>query len=96
MAVKVSDNPRLCPPVPRNSPSHQRLLNHRSGCERSNAVKKGRFKLELARHRRWSFWLIRLLLHLIAVLQHASTWVMGMDSALLVDLLLGREELLAA
>jgi len=94
VAVKVSDNPRLCPPVPRNSPTFQKMLNHRSGCERSNAVKKVRFKLEAARHRRWSFWLIRL--HLIAVLQHACVWVAGKDSGALVDFLLGREERLAA
>ncbi len=94
VAVKVSDHPRLCPPVPRNSPAHQKLLNHRSGCERSNAVKKGRFKLEQARHRRWSFWLIRL--HLIAVLQHVQVWVGDLDSAALVDHLLGRESQLAA
>jgi hypothetical protein len=44
----------------------------RAGCERSNAVKKERFRLEHARHRRASFWLIRL--HLIALLQHARAW----------------------
>jgi hypothetical protein len=96
VAVKVSDNPRLCPPVPRNSSSFQKLLNHRSGCERSNAMKKGRFKLEEARHRRASFWLIRL--HLVAILQHALAWVADTDAGVLVEELLGRAppKLLAA
>jgi hypothetical protein len=88
--VSVRQNPRLCPPIPRNSPRHQELLKLRSGCERSNSVKKVAFRLEAARHRRRSFWLIRL--HLIALLQHARAWTAGEDPRALLDHLLGREE----
>ncbi len=51
-------------------------------------MKKGRFKLEAARHRGASFWLIRL--HLIAILQHALAWVADADASALVGELLGR------
>lgn len=85
----VNDNPRLCPPVPRNSKTYEMLYKLRSGCERSNSVKKEIFKLEDARHRRASFWLVRL--HLIAVLQHARAWVEEGAARRLVDHLLGRE-----
>lgn len=86
---KVADAPRLTPSVPRNSTTYTRLYKLRSGCERSNSVKKEVFKLEDARHRRASFWLVRL--HLIAVLQHARAWVGAGDARRLVDQLLGRE-----
>lgn len=88
VAVDVRWNPRLCPPVPRNSKTYTTLYKLRSGCERSNSVKKETFKLEDARHRRASFWLIRL--HLIAVLQHARAWVAVGAGRAVVDHLLGR------
>ena len=90
VTVKVADNPRLCPPLPRNASTFATLYNLRSGTERSNAVKKETYKLEAARHRRTSFWLIRL--HLIAILQHARTWVAREDSSRFVRHLLGRDE----
>jgi hypothetical protein len=86
--VNTIKNPRLCPPIPRNHPEYRRLINLRSGCERSFSVKKERFKLQQARHRRRSFWLIRA--HLIALLQHAMAWVAHEDEAALLDRLLGR------
>jgi hypothetical protein len=85
--LSVEQNPRLCPPVPRNSRRHKKLYNQRSGAERSFSVKKEFFQLEAARHRRKSFWLIRL--YLMAVLQHARTWVADESADDLVDLLLG-------
>lgn len=87
--IDVRSNPRLCPPIPRNSPKFVELMKLRSGCERSNSVKKEVFKLEDARHRRASFWLMRL--HFIAVLQHARAWVDDDAARSLVDHLLGRE-----
>jgi hypothetical protein len=87
VTVKIDDNPRLCPPLPRNSSTFTSLYNLRSGTERSNAVKKETFELEAAGHRRASFWLIRL--HLIGVLQHARAWVAKEDARELVDFLLG-------
>ena len=47
------------------------------------------FKIEDARHRRASFWLVRL--HLIAVLQHARAWVDSNAARRLVNHLLGHE-----
>jgi len=81
--VKTDQNPRLCPPIPRNSSRYEELYKLRSGTERSNSVKKEIFKLEAARHRRASFWLIRL--HLIAVLQHAKAWARGLSGEELLD-----------
>lgn len=89
VSLRVSDDPRLCPPIPRNRPRFQQLMNLRSGCERSNAVKKETFRLEQARHRRASFWMIRL--HLIALVQHARAWVASESADDLVALLLGRQ-----
>ena len=87
VSVSVSANPRLCPSIPRSTNRFADLMRLRSGCERSNAVKKAQFQLESARHRRASFWLIRL--HLIAVLQHARAWVAGRSAAALVQELIG-------
>lgn len=77
--VTLSENtqPRLSPSIPRNSERYKTLSKQRSGCERSNATKKETFRLEQARHRRASFWLIRL--HLIAILQHARVWVSSQE-----------------
>lgn len=89
VSVAVNDNPRLFPPIARNSHRYTELAKLRSGTERSNSVKKETFALEAARHRRSSFWLIRL--HLIALLQHARAWVASVDSSELLDnLLTGR------
>jgi len=90
VVVKVDDSPRLCPPTPRNSATYARRLKLRSGCERSFAAKKGRFALEAARHRRQSFWLIRV--HAIAILQHAQAWVGDAERDALVARLLGEPD----
>ena len=92
--VSTSDDPRLFPAIHRNSATFTDTYKLRTSCERSNSVKKCRFKLEQARHRRASFWLIRL--HLIAVLQHASAWVAGQDARARVRALLEPPMLLAA
>jgi hypothetical protein len=90
VVVRNTDDERLMPPLPRNHPDYRRLMNLRSGCERSFSVKKERFDLLAARHRRASFWLVRA--HLIALLQHGLAWVAKEDAATLVDRLLGRGE----
>jgi hypothetical protein len=90
VVVKTSDDERLFPPIPRNHPQYRKLMNLRSGCERSFSVKKERFKLIAARHRRASFWLIRA--YLIAVLQHGLAWASKQDAGALVNHLLGRSE----
>lgn len=94
VSVATDDNPRLFPPIPRNTHRHADLMKLRSGTERSNSVKKEAFALEAARHRRSSFWLIRL--HLIALLQHARAWVAGQDANELVSSLLDGHEYDAA
>lgn len=73
VTVPSADNPRIFSPLPRNHPRWTEYMALRSGCERSNSIKKNGLKLEQAGHRRASFWLIRL--HLCAVLQHARAWV---------------------
>lgn len=78
VTLSVKDNPRLCPPLPRNHKRFKKLMRLRSGSERSFSIKKQRFQLEQARHRRHSFWLIRL--HMMAVLQHALSWVAKQDA----------------
>jgi hypothetical protein len=94
VVIQATDDERLFPPIPRNHPQHRKLMNLRSGCERSFSVKKQRFKLLEARHRRASFWLIRT--HLMAVLQHALAWVAKEDADGLVGQLLGRPQTSAA
>lgn len=94
VSVAIDDNPRLFTPIPRNTHRYADLMKLRSGTERSNSVKKEAFALEAARHRRSSFWLIRL--HLIAVLQHARAWVAGQDSGELAGRLLRGQECDAA
>ena len=58
-------------------------------------MKKERFDLEQAKHRRKSFWLIRL--YLMAVLQHALAWISKEDKQAFVNSLFdGKEERKAA
>lgn len=78
LTVHTGTDPRHTPPIPRNTERYRKLMNLRSGCERSNSVKKEVYKLEAARHRRRSYWLIRLTL--MAILQHARTWVAEIDA----------------
>ncbi|MCB9762269.1 MAG: hypothetical protein H6739_20890 [Alphaproteobacteria bacterium] len=86
--MNVHDNPRLFPLIARNSAGYRKLYKKRTGCERSNDEKKSKLKLEAARHRRWSFWLIRL--NLLALLQHARAWVSKLDARAFVEGLMGR------
>jgi hypothetical protein len=85
VSVAVS---RLCPKTPRSTERYAALMRLRAGAERSNSVKKATFRLEHARHRRASFWLIRL--HLIAILQHGRAWVAGRSAVDFVRELIGQ------
>ena len=85
---------RLFPLIPRNSERYKTLYKLRSGTERSNNLKKGVYALPGCRHRRASFWLIRL--HLAALLQHAKAWVAEMDARAFVAALLGEPQEAAA
>jgi hypothetical protein len=94
VSIKPSDNPRLCPPIPRNHPRHRASMKLRSGCERSFSVKKEPLKLLQAKHRRASFWLFRV--YLMAVLQHGLAWVAKENVQGVVEELLGRDVTRAA
>jgi len=72
VAINIKDNPRLCPKIARNSDDYARLCKTRTTCERSNSMKKVKFKLLSARRRRKSGW--HFMLTGIAVLQHALAW----------------------
>jgi hypothetical protein len=90
VCIQTREYPRLFPPLPRNHAQFKKLYALRSGCERSFSMKKERFLLEQAKHRRKSFWLMRL--HLIAVLQHALAWVSKDDRKAFVESLFERKE----
>ena len=94
VTVSPQDDPRLFPLIPRNSERYKTLYKLRSGTERSNNLKKGVYALPGCRHRRASFWLIRL--HLAALLQHAKAWVAEMDARAFVAALLGEPQEAAA
>lgn len=89
VTIQMTDNPRLFPPVPRNHERYQERMNFRSASERSFSVKKVRFNAVHAKHRRASFWLIRL--HLMAMLQHTLAWVAHESVDEFLDGLLGKK-----
>ena len=91
ISINIKHDERLFLPLPRNHKEFKRLSKLRSGSERSFSMKKGAFKLEQARHRRKSFWLIRA--HMMAMIQHGLAWVAKEDSSHLLDDLLGRKQL---
>jgi len=90
VSLNAFDHPRICGPLPRNSPLWLKEYKARSGCERRNSVKKGPLKLVEAKHRRASFWLIRL--NLCAILQHANAWIADVSVRAFVDTLLRRNK----
>jgi hypothetical protein len=94
VTVSPKDDPRMFPLIPRNSERYKELYRMRSGTERSNNLKKGVYALPGCRHRRASFWLIRL--HLAALLQHAKAWVADLDARVFVAQLLGETQEAAA
>ena len=86
VSVSTSAHPRLFPEIARSSAAYTNLYRRRGGCERSNSVKKQKFKLLSCGHRRQSFWLFRL--YTMAILQHARAWISGRDlKAFLAELL---------
>ncbi len=86
VTVSTLSHPRLFPEIARNSAGYAEKYARRSGCERSNSVKKQKFKLLSCGHRRQSFWLVRL--YTMAMLQHARAWINGLDlKAFLAELL---------
>jgi hypothetical protein len=71
--VKTTDDPRLYPPVPRASPKYKKLMNLRSGCERSNSAKKEVYGLGDRPCRSDTHFLVRL--YLVSIIEHAKAWL---------------------
>ena len=71
--TKTTDDPRLYPPVPRASPRHKKLMNLRSGCERSNSMKKEVYGLGDRPCRSDTHFLVRL--YLVSIIEHAKAWL---------------------
>jgi len=71
--VRSDDDPRLYPTIPRHSTHFKRLMNLRSGCERSNAVKKDVYLLGKRPCRNATHFLIRL--YFASLLEHAKAWL---------------------
>jgi hypothetical protein len=71
--VKTTDDPRLYPPVPRGSPKYKKLMNYRTGCERSNSQKKEVYGLGDRPCRSDTHFLVRL--YLVSIIEHAKAWL---------------------
>ncbi len=71
--VKTNDDPRLYPPIPRGSPRYKKLMNLRSGCERSNSAKKETYRLNERPSRSAAHFLVRL--YLVSIIEHAKAWL---------------------
>jgi len=71
--VKTTDDLRLYPPVSKTSPEYKKLMNLRSGCERSNAQKKEVYGLGSRPCRSDTHFLVRL--YLISIIEHAKAWL---------------------
>jgi len=71
--LRADSDPRFYPPIARDSAEFKRLLALRSGCERSNAVKKVTHKLNRRVCRSASLYLIRLTL--VSVIEHGKAWL---------------------
>ena len=87
--VKTTDDPRLYPPISRKSPKYKKLMNLRSGCERSNSAKKETYRLGQRPCRSATHFLIRL--YLVSIIEHAKAWLakdrkkLGDNSVMLIN-----------
>jgi hypothetical protein len=71
--IKSTDDPRLYPPLPRNSPKFHELMDKRSCCERSNSTKKVTYHLGERPCRSDVHYIIRL--YLVSIIEHARAWL---------------------
>ena len=71
--VRTADDPRLYPPIPRDSPTFTQLMAQRTGCERSNSFKKVACRLGERPCRSATQFLVRL--YLVSLLEHACAWL---------------------
>lgn len=71
--VRTADDPRLYPPIPRDSAQCKALMDQRSGCEQSKALKKVTYRLGERPCRSATHFLVRL--YLVSLLEHARVWL---------------------
>jgi hypothetical protein len=71
--VRTRDDPRLYPPIPRDSATFKALMATRTGCERSNSYKKVASRLGERPCRSATQFLVRL--YLVSLLEHARAWL---------------------
>ena len=71
--VRTTDDPRLYPPIPRDSANFKALLARRTGCERSHSLKKVTYRLGERPCRSATHFLVRL--YLVSLLEHAQVWL---------------------
>jgi hypothetical protein len=71
--VRTHDDPRLYPPISRESREFKTLMARRTGCERSNSLKKVTYRLGERPCRSATHFLVRL--YLVSLLEHAQVWV---------------------
>jgi hypothetical protein len=71
--VRSDSDPRLYPEIARSSPGHRKMMNLRSGCERSNSVKKVVHRLGERVCRSATQMLVRL--YLVSIIEHAKAWL---------------------
>jgi hypothetical protein len=73
VSVRTADDPRLYPPIPRDSTTFKQLMAQRTGCERSNSFKKVASRLGERPCRSATQFLVRL--YLVSLLEHACAWL---------------------
>jgi hypothetical protein len=71
--IRTTEDPRLYPPIPRDSPTFKALMAQRTGCERSNSFKKVASRLGERPCRSATQFLVRL--YLVSLLEHACAWL---------------------
>jgi hypothetical protein len=71
--VRTTDDPRLYPPIPRDSADFKARMARRTGCERSNSLKKVTYRLGERPCRSATHFLVRL--YLVSLLEHAQVWL---------------------
>ena len=70
--VRTEDDPRLYPPIRRDTDKFKRLMNLRSSAERSNSQKKETYRLKERPCRNSVHFLLRL--YLVSIIEHAKAW----------------------
>ena len=71
--VVPTEDPRIHPIIPRDSREYLELHNLRSSCERSNSMKKERYKLKYTKSRVLPYTFIRTVL--ASILEHSRVWM---------------------